>query len=261
MIGRTNTGGGGGLNFQVVGGIIAPSNPRENTIWVNTATKITSWFFSATEPENLAEGMVWISVGTSSEVAFNALKKNGIEVYPISAKQYIDGELVSVETQSYQNGEWVEWIPAGALYYNGDEREDVTGGWALSTNYGNAPSHGDKLIKTEYSMIFESHFVGGVSYAYGFLRANNKINLDNINSLELTVKSVSLDNPVNPIVLCAKSIDIANTTNVVASIALTDSGKQTFTLDVSALSGNYYVGIEADDENGGIVEVLQIVAK
>lgn len=81
-------GGGGGapLNFEVVGNQ-QPDNSKENTLWVNTDVKITSWIFSATEPENPAEGMVWFSVGTSSPVEFNALKKNGIQIYPLSAKQ------------------------------------------------------------------------------------------------------------------------------------------------------------------------------
>lgn len=45
-------GGGGGapLNFKVVGGTSAPSNPKENTIWVNTDSAITGWHFGAEEP-------------------------------------------------------------------------------------------------------------------------------------------------------------------------------------------------------------------
>ena len=43
-------GGGGNLmNFKVVGGT-KPSNPKENTIWVNTNTAITGWHFGAEEP-------------------------------------------------------------------------------------------------------------------------------------------------------------------------------------------------------------------
>lgn len=108
MIGRTNTGGGGGggLNFKVVGNP-QPSNPKENVIWVNTDVKITSYDFNAIEPETPVQGMVWISVGTSSTIAFNALKKNSLKVYPISAKQYISGAWVDKEAKSYQNGEWV----------------------------------------------------------------------------------------------------------------------------------------------------------
>lgn len=49
MLGRTNT-GGAGLNFKVVGGTTQPSSPKENTIWVNTDTPITSWDFSSEAP-------------------------------------------------------------------------------------------------------------------------------------------------------------------------------------------------------------------
>ena len=52
--------GGGGLNFKVVGGTTQPTNPTENTIWVNTSVSITDWVFSATEPTTPVEGMVWI---------------------------------------------------------------------------------------------------------------------------------------------------------------------------------------------------------
>ena len=134
-------GGGASLNFKVVGSTSAPASPKENTIWVNTSTEITSWVFSATEPESPAAGMVWISVGASSPVAFNALKKNNITVYPLSAKQYVNGAWVDKTAKSYQGGAWVEWMPEGALYFRGDQVESVTGGWQL-TNFGNWSSNG-----------------------------------------------------------------------------------------------------------------------
>lgn len=133
--GTGNLGGGsGGFNFKIVGGTSEPSSPRENDIWINTDSKITSWVFSANEPENPESGMIWISTGSSSNVAFNALKKNGIHLYPISAKKYIaggsasilgedllgemvlgstintDSQWVDVTAKSYQGGEWVEWF-------------------------------------------------------------------------------------------------------------------------------------------------------
>ena len=110
-IGRTNAGGGGGaaLNFKVVGNP-QPTSPSENTIWLNTDVPIASWYFQAEQPENMAEGDVWFPVGTSSTVEFNALKKNGIQVCPLSAKQYVSGALKDVKAKSYIGGKWVEWI-------------------------------------------------------------------------------------------------------------------------------------------------------
>jgi len=86
------TGGGGGLNFKIVGGTTRPiGSIKENTIWVNTDTDISEWEISATQPANATEGMVWLSTGTTSEAAFNALKKNTLIVYPAKAQQYVSG--------------------------------------------------------------------------------------------------------------------------------------------------------------------------
>lgn len=103
-------GGGTNLNFTVVGGTSAPTSLKENTIWVNTDAEITSWIFSAEEPETPSGGMVWISTGTFSAAPFNALKKNNITVYPIFAKQYVSGAWVDKEAKSHQNGAWVDWL-------------------------------------------------------------------------------------------------------------------------------------------------------
>lgn len=124
---KHGAGGGSSLNFKVVGNP-QPANPKENTIWVNTSTTITSYVFSATQPTGSA-GMVWIATGTSSALEFNALKKNGIQVYPISAKQYVSGKWVYKTAKSYQGGEWVEWWDGG-LFVNGNQYESVTGGWS-----------------------------------------------------------------------------------------------------------------------------------
>ena len=251
---KHGAGGGTSLNFKVVGGTTAPSNPKENTIWVDTDTAIHTWDFSATEPhrrsnnKNLivypylwtqtgsqsgitytvnsdgtisangtasanaychvsntgiekgeiileagtytlsgcsgggsnyalniayshdnwatqlqkkvasgsttftidkpakarffininsgttvsnlafkpqlekgstatsfvkgdATGQVWIPTGTSSAVEFNALKKNGIAVYPIAAKQYVSGAWVDKPVEFHQNSEWTSFEP------------------------------------------------------------------------------------------------------------------------------------------------------
>ena len=76
MILNMSGGGSNPLNFKVVGNP-QPANPKENTIWVNTDVSITSWIFSATEPEAPSDGAIWILPGTAG-ASFNALKKNGI---------------------------------------------------------------------------------------------------------------------------------------------------------------------------------------
>lgn len=140
---------GAELNFEVVGGISAPASPKENTIWVNTNTAITDWVFSATQPPN-ASGRMWISTGTSSAIEFNALKKNGIQVYPISANQYVSGALVYKEAKIYQGGEWVEWWQ-GQLFDNGNQYEEFTGGWGAAASNGGTVTIGSNISLTSTS--------------------------------------------------------------------------------------------------------------
>lgn len=109
-------GGGGGtsLNFNVkdyaTEELLMAATGKVNEIGIITSTPMTGWHFAAEQPEMLP-GEVWISTGTSSEVAFNALKKGGtVMVYPLSAKQMQGGTLVDVTARSWQDGEWVDWI-------------------------------------------------------------------------------------------------------------------------------------------------------
>lgn len=107
------------LNFEVVGGTTQPSNPKENTIWVNTDQEITGWSFSAAEPENPDTGMVWIITDNNGIVKFNALKENAIFVGAESAYQYISGSRIKAAARIYQVGKW--WaLWEGVLYDNGD---------------------------------------------------------------------------------------------------------------------------------------------
>lgn len=153
MIYVMSGGGGAGLNFSIVGGITQPTG-KENLIWVNTANTITSWEFSATEPTTPVEGMVWFVTGTSATTPINAVKKNGIWIYPSSAYQYIGGTWVDKTAKTYQNGAWVNW--GLYLYSLGDEFVDVTNGWqnrawaydssyATDLNYSTLTRNNDNL--------------------------------------------------------------------------------------------------------------------
>ena len=121
------TGGGAGLNFKVRAYAELPESGAENEIAVITDAEITGWFFSVTEPITPEEGMVWFYTGSSSSVAFNALKTNGIEVYPTVAKQYIGNAWVRKNAMTYQNGEWITW--SITLYDYGTIYPDITGDW------------------------------------------------------------------------------------------------------------------------------------
>ena len=172
-----NVGGGSNgaaLNFKVVGNP-QPASPSENTIWVNTDTPITGYEFSATEPVEPIEGMVWISTGTSSPVEFNALKKNGIQVYPISVKQYVGGAWVDKEAKTYQNGAWAGW--RYVIYSPGNTHDNITGG--MGHVAGNRA--GVSYVDSGINITFTSSSSEDTQYALVYTK--NKIDLTEYSTL------------------------------------------------------------------------------
>lgn len=261
-IGRTNAGAGGsgGVNFKVVGGTTEPTSPKENTIWVNTSVTIPSWAFSATEPESPVEGMVWISTGTSSTVEFNALKKNAIQVYPISAKQYVDGQWVNVEAKIYQNGEWIQWSTlATYLYNNGDSCTSTGGEWTGRGMYMDSSATGSQsptITKGSTSMkIKEASGYGGACCKA------NKIDLTDVTSIRIkgnVPTAVSRSDYMRLQVWSSFGSD--SWSGRAASIGIGSSaGDIDKSLDVSTLSGTYYVGIYVFNGASIIVYEIELV--
>lgn len=138
------------LNFDVerysTEAEILAATPAENTIGIISTTEMTGWIIDANQPEELTEGMVWISVGTSSAVEFNALRKNGLQVYPLSAKQYISGACVSIIAMLYQGG---EWLPVARLPIEYQEVEYIQTTGTQRIDTGIIPSDNSYQVSTK----------------------------------------------------------------------------------------------------------------
>ena len=123
------------LNFEMVGGTTQPSNPKENTIWVNTETEITGWIFSVEAPETPTLGMIWIKVGVVSDTPFNALKTNSFLAYPLYASQYINDAFEITPAKIYYNGAWFSFdaYPTFLFYYSKQTYAWQTRAWGLQS--------------------------------------------------------------------------------------------------------------------------------
>lgn len=109
MIGPTNArGGGGGLNLKVVGGTTQPTNPRENTIWINTTTAITGYVLSPTQPETGTEGLVWLKTADTG-VEINVGKKNAVLLHLASCNIYAGNKWDYIEAHVYRGNIWVQF--------------------------------------------------------------------------------------------------------------------------------------------------------
>lgn len=227
--------GGTALNFKVAGGTAAPADAGENTLWINTATAVTGWSISETAPETPAAGMVWICTGPSGTAAFNALRKNAIVICPVSARQYVSGAWVEKDAKIYRNGAWVDW--AKWLYQNGTWGN----GTALTKGYTyGSPTltYGSSSIKincgtnndTQYLYFPRMENLEGRSRLVLRFRSNAAYTSGHSEDWGAGVRiGVATGTDHNALAAQAKQYSLAADTTY------------TLEVDVSSLSGHYYV--------------------
>lgn len=251
---KKGTGGVNPINFRVIGGVTAPSSHRENIVWVNTDQKITSWFFSATEPTNPTEGMVWFVTSASSSSVFNALKKNGIQIYIIGAKQYISGAWETKEVKYSAGTGWVDVITY--LYNRGDDCYSLTGGWE-ATNYkyqagevAATPSlsMGSSTMDITFTESIPGSNMTGIGWRRGSVWTKNLIDFTKISTIYITVDSFSDPATPNAEAVPYVYLVVTNTKQDVPAVAKSVQMSKsptavTYSLDVRDLTGNYYVAL------------------
>ena len=225
-------GGGGGtpLNFKIVAYAteeeLITAQPKENTIGVITNVPITGYKLSATEPEDMIEGEVWICIGTNSNVAFDIAED--IKTYPLSIKQYINGVLVDKTAMSYQGGEWVNWRLY--LYKAGDEYTDITGGWVQTVTDNHS-----EFVKSN------SHMKLRVWYGYSVKAGtNNAIDLSGFNNLHFKIGSEGVDNTGSIEFFVAST----KTGSYLSYVAIGNSNENdVITVDISNIQDSAFIGM------------------
>lgn len=210
--------------------------PRENTIGVVT-DRVDRWVFSPREPEQPEEGLLWITTGNASAAAFNALRKNGILLCPVQAQQYIDGLWQRISAGSYLDGSWLRWAADRKIYESGVSHVNLTltnatesdnGYLALSLGVnGSAKAVSDPiLLAGQARLVVQYQNLGGNGTFAGGVRA--------------------------------RVWDLED--EVVASSNRKTSSSGTLSLDISGLSGEYKVGVYANNSSGSYSGSCRVTA-
>lgn len=242
MLGRTNTGGGGGgLNFRVICGE-KPASAKENTFWVD-AVSIPGWQFSAHEPVEAPDGTVWIEIADDADIGVNVLKKNVLMVHPVGAWLNVDGVYQPVAADVFTGGAWVSFSTAAVyLYINGDTCDELTGGYVgRNISGGQTPS----AVYGESTMVISAPKTSSAgNYRKATWTTSNKIDLSK-------VSKIVFEGMVAGIGIGTASLSVWSDrgstldANRVANEAL-QNGSNPVSVDVSGLNGSYYVGFGFD---------------
>lgn len=267
MIGKTNSSIGVKVNVTVVGGTTQPVSPDENAIWVNTSVTITKWTAQYDEPSNPVEGQVWVITNGYSAAGFSPIPDDVTMIYPVSAKIYHSSAWVRCSGSVYTGG---SWHPMRVYYYdNGDELTGFTGGWTAGAGYSSGsgtPTEGTNYVITRNTGTGNKgiSITAKTPYVRTSMYPANKVDLTHISTLHFKVQSskgapttgntggcfigVVQNNP-------GSSQQDTGTYGTIASI----SEAATMTLDVSALTGEYYVRVGARMAGNGDTPVYSIL--
>lgn len=238
VIARFGGGGGGGLNFKVKAYTELPASGSENEIAVITTTPISGYVMQGEQPAG-TDGLVWIETSGVSETPIWVDKKHTVRIYPVVARQYVDGAWISVPAECYQNGEWSSFFKF--LYKNGDLCESVSGGWVLEATY-NDGSFKDTYIDT----------TGANNYGNNIARTTLKVDVTGYRSL---MANLTCANPSGKLSgRIGLNVDTSFDRNVATIVQQTfeapsEETTQDITCDISSVDGEYYVYVFSNFNN------------
>jgi hypothetical protein len=197
-----------------------------------------------------------------SPAAFNALRENRIQLYPISAKQYISGAWVNKTAKTYQSGAWKEWVIYA--YNAGDKCESLHGGWTTSTRWYQTNAKTPALTYNTDSMTIRTSG-SGKNFQSGILETVDGVDLTNYSKLTFVVKSVGVGGS-NKLGDGWARLALGATANLTgtatAAVEQDITAQGTYTLDISSLTGFHDIIVKVQCSGGSgswtQIEISQI---
>ena len=217
-----------------------PEDTTITTIGVVTTNPINGWYFSSVQPENMKEGEVWFATDKSSSTEFNALNNNNIMVYPVGAKQMVSGELKDVTAKTYLKDVWVAWAPPTVyLMKSGEGNPNDFEYDVYSQEYGSCTITAEKISLSVAKLLS--------------FQKKETVDLTRYKTVHFNVDCTRTS--AGQFHLCAskKSLlgDYLTDLSAPAMVAPEATGVQELKLDVTNLSGNYYIGGKTSYRNNG----------
>lgn len=256
MIGLTNAGGGGGsggLNLQFVGSMTAPSNPKENMIWVKTDRAITqflitrsigAWSQQVGAVEMTYKASDDYTMAGISTLFFNG-KLHGVYgqawFYPTALYQSNGITAEPKDAYIYKSGTWVQFSWTVEYLYRNGVISDKLGGSMTPVAAHFSDTEGSKpTVTIGTSNITVSNFA---LYKSGAAYFSKPLDLTNWKTLYIRARLQGRD-------VSHAHFGLSQNMNSLLPIANAFASNTTWTetvhkMDVSNLSNTLYLGFGA----------------
>lgn len=250
------------LNFKVVSGATQPASPKENTIWVKSAIGIPYWVTAPSKAapsdgDNKGTVTFWWESATAAEVSgttaagFMPIKNNAtnppgyMRLKPINCYQNQNGAKTGwkrMDAYIYKSGTWVQFSKTfdGNLFNYGPVNTDVTGGWK-SDGGGSVTAQSDGSVLVEPA----------TNHSEGIYHTVNKIDLSGYSKLAMNGCMWEQGGNYRTHICVWSEVAYGDYEHgLVASLSNVEelnSSTKNYTLDVSGLTGSYYIGVAVTD--------------
>lgn len=224
--------GGGGASISVKAYASAdelPTTAKDGAIAVISATPVGTVFVQSAEPSVAKNGDLWITYSTSGNHPANA---GNVTIYPLNAYQYTDGSWAKLSMFIWANGKWntnleeLVVLRDGVIAPEAGSYKNVTG-----TSFANGK--------------INSASIDSENGNYGYF--STKVNVDKYNTLKVHVdlKNILGAGYSFTFGLSSTAITVGDyspqTNKLVAKRTVDALGEQWASVDVSHLSGAYYI--------------------
>ena len=252
-------GGSTPLSFDVVSGSEQPSAPGSgNRIFVKTAVKIPDWRVSAEAPASPGEGTVWFRLALSGDAEINALKEQSLTVALDSCQQYVSGAWVNVDAYLWTGSAWVQFGHEITVLFEGTGSDSTsqmanwtTSGW---TQGGYGACAAGTVSNT--ALTVASAYSASGSLSDCVVGTASPVDLTKVKMIRFTASVTGTAGGVGIAIAASKAVATRAKEQVVSSNA-----EATYTLDVSDLTGTYYLiffGYRSSVHSAGTLTVSKV---
>lgn len=242
------------LNFRVFGGLTAPESPKENDIWVKTSLAIPngSVFFSeyiSTFWLGVSNGGLYIPMvasnsGLTKSTGMNCVVGTGylaeFNVNLIGCQQKVDGAWKSRDAWIWHGSQWHQFSSTQYTIFNAGGATDYSGGWNAYAYKSQSSGSTPKAPTFTLGATIDISLYGQYAYNMGTVFSEAAIDLTKYSTLVIEIASTQTggeDGGFSCGVCAAKQNNwtpVATATNV---------GAGTHSIDISSLSGSYYLSL------------------
>lgn len=248
--------GGSRLEYTVKGGLSRPANPKPGDIWVETDTPVYVANITSEQTPvpgwDAEEGYVYITTGTfwnkETSVDFDRRQNYYLFLYPANCVQRIGGKWVSKNAYVYNDtGEWHQFSSTQYAIFNAGGATDYSGGWKAYAYKSQSSGSTPNAPTFSIGATFNIDLYGQYEYNMGTVFSEAAIDLTKYSTLVIEVASTQTGGAYGGFScgLCASKQN-----NWTPAATATDVSAGTHTIDISALSGSYYLSLSL----GGVAQ-------